>query len=76
MEDLERRLPTFQKRVVKWSPPPPIVVKEIFDALFHRTDSRFGSGVVIRDEEGNVHAAVGFIHTQVRLVFEAEVLAC
>lgn len=75
VEDLKRRLSTYQKWTVEWSPLPSTIVKANFDASFHRIESRLGSRIVIRDE--GVMFLRRSIYSQPGCsIFEAEILAC
>ncbi|XP_075675254.1 uncharacterized protein LOC142644553 [Castanea sativa] len=61
---------------VIWQPPPSSVYKLNFDAAIFSDLDRTGVGAIIRDEHGQVMAAMTASGPQVRSSMEAELLAC
>lgn len=66
---------TYHNISGRWEPPRISSFKVNFDASFDSGNSRSGSGVVIRDPRGRVHASSSAIHQRVGSVFGAETLA-
>ncbi|KAA3457419.1 reverse transcriptase [Gossypium australe] len=61
---------------VKWRPPSGQGVTINFDAAFKASSRQSASGVVVRDQSGQVLLSVTKIHEGVESVFTAEALAC
>lgn len=76
MKDLRVTVRSTPRLVNRWIPPPTTVVKANFDASFNQAESRSSTRVAFRDKKGEILVSAGFIHTQVRSVFEAKALAC
>ncbi|KAK8631278.1 hypothetical protein V6N13_080033 [Hibiscus sabdariffa] len=60
----------------RWSPPSTGIVKVNFDVSFDSSTLSSFSGIIIRDNEGEVLAAGCFSHSHVFDSFVAEALAC
>ncbi|KAK8580342.1 hypothetical protein V6N13_143452 [Hibiscus sabdariffa] len=60
----------------RWSPPSTGLVKVNFDVSFDSSTSSSFSGIIIRDNEGEVLTAGCFSHSHVLDPFAAEALAC
>ena len=59
-----------------WQPPPPLVFKLYFEAALFLTLNSSGFGAVIRNEKGEVMAAMATKGPEVFCNEEAELLAC
>ncbi|KAA3485352.1 glycine, alanine and asparagine-rich protein-like [Gossypium australe] len=64
------------KVVSSWKCPPDQFVKINFDGAYDLKDQCSASGVVVRDNEGEVLASKSKIYTNVASAFAAEALAC
>ncbi|XP_075654856.1 uncharacterized protein LOC142625029 [Castanea sativa] len=67
---------TSETECVTWQPPPSSVYKLNFDAAIFSDLDRTGVGAIIRDEHGQVMAAMTASGPKVSSSMEAELLAC
>ena len=70
--------PTYGRQSTRdtWQPPPPSVFKLNFDAALFSTLNNFGFGAIIRNEKGEVMAAMVAKGPEVFCIEEAELLEC
>ena len=76
--EIHKHPPKIQRRIVptRWQPPPEGLYKANFDAAYFGNWSLAGIGVVVRDSEGEIIAALSQQIHEPHSVDAAEALAC